>query len=352
MSGDIVFVTGASGFLGHHLIPQLLAAGHRVRALVREHSDTRHLQDPNVELVTGDVLDNARVQQAVAGCRYVVHAAGLFRFWGRQEDFERVNVQGTAAVVEAARRHDVERLVYVSTIAVVGQHPPTTVIDETVKCQPADAYQRSKLDAENFVRMFAKGAQMPAIILRPGAFYGPWGRYAFNRLFFEDPLKGLLIQVQAGRRITFPAFVPDVARAILAALHRGRAGEIYNISGEPLSHQEANDIISRQAGISSFRLNVSEGLMLRVARWLTARAERTGREPYYPVNLATYVFQDWNVSCEKARAELEFSPTPFVDGARQTLEWYWGTGLYRRSPAARPAPASAARIAPENLGGN
>lgn len=334
MSAETVFVTGATGFLGHHLVPQLVASGYRVRALARPTSDVRHLQDSNIEVVTGDVLDAATLQQSLAGCRHVVHAAGLFRFWGAREAFERVNVQGTANVVEAARKHAVARFIHISTIAVVGQHPPDVVIDETVKCQPADPYQRSKFDAENFVRMFARAANLPAIILRPGAFYGPWGRYAFNRLFFEDPLKGLRLQVHGGRRITFPAFVPDVAWAIVAALQSGRTGETYNVSGEPLSHRQANAIVSRLAGISSLRLNISAGLMLQLARWMTAQAERTHREPYYPIYMASYVFQDWRVSSDKARVELGFTPTPFEEGARQTLEWYWAQGLFRRPRAA------------------
>lgn len=337
VSGQAIFVTGATGFLGHHLVPYLVSCGYRVRALVRETSDTRHLRDPNIELVIGDVLDAAKVQELIAGCRYGVHAAALFRFWGRQTDFERVNVQGTANVVEASRRQGIEKLVYVSSIAVVGQHPPGVVIDETVRCQPSDAYQRSKYDAETFVRMFAKGAQMPAVILRAGAFYGPWGRYAFNRLFFEDPLKGLRIQVHHGQHITFPVFVPDVARAVLAALRQGRAGETYNICGDSISHGTANQIISRLAGISSWRLNVSADLMLKLANWMTRRAEKTGREPYYPATLASYVFQDWMVSSDKARTELGFVATPFEDGARETLEWYWSQGIFRR-PRSVPAP--------------
>ncbi len=330
MAVTTVFVTGATGFLGHHLVPQLLAAGYRVRVLARETSNTAHLRDPNVELVVGDVLDKASVERGVAGCRHVVHAAGLFRFWGPQEVFERVNVQGTAQVVEAALHHQVERFVHISTIAVVGQHPADVVIDEDVKCQPADPYQRSKLDAENFVRMFQRAAKLPAVILRPGAFFGPWGRYAFNRLFFEDPLRGLRIQVHGGHRLTFPAFVPDVARAVVSALERGRPGETYNVSGEPLTHQAVNATVSRLAGISAARLNVSADLMLRVAKWLTDRAERTKREPYYPVHLASYVFQDWRVSSDKARRELGFQPTPFEDGARSTLEWYWSQKIFRR----------------------
>jgi dihydroflavonol-4-reductase len=327
--GENVFVTGATGFLGRHLIPALTTAGYRVRALVRETSDTRHLRHPQVEVVIGDVLDADSVRAGTAGCKYAVHAAGLFRFWGPPAEFERVNVQGTANVVEAALGQHVAKFVHISTIAVVGEHPPDVVIDETVKCQPADPYQRSKLDAENLVRMFAQGAGLPAVVLRPGAYYGPWGRYAFNRLFFEDPLKGLRIQVYGGRRLTFPIFVPDVARAVVAALTAGRPGETYNICGEPLPHREANAIVSRLAGISAARLDVSADLMLTLARWLTYLADRTHREPYYPVHLASYVFQDWRVSSAKARAELGFTPTPFEDGARQTLAWYAEQRLFR-----------------------
>lgn len=340
ITGETVFVTGATGFLGRHLIPALTAAGCRVRALVRETSDTHHLRHPQVEVVIGDVLDSETVRAAAAGCRYAVHAAGLFRFWGAPEDFERVNVQGTANVVEAILRQPAARFVHISSLAVVGEHPPDVLIDETVKCQPADPYQRSKLDAENLVRMFAKAAGLPAVILRPGAYYGPWGRYAFNRLFFEDPLKGLRIQVHGGRRLTFPIFVADVAQAAVAALTRGRPGEIYNVCDEPLTHQQANAVISRLAGISPNRLNISADLMLTVAGWMTRWAERTRREPYYPVHLASYVFQDWRVSSAKAREELGFQPTPFEDGARATLAWYAEQRLLRlphsASNGARP----------------
>jgi len=339
----MILVTGATGFLGHNLVSYLVAAGHPVRALVRQSSDISYLRELDVELAFGEVEDSASVNAAVAGCQYVVHGAALFRFWGDARAFERVNVEGAAYVLEAARRHGVERVVHVSTIAVVGNPPPGVVIDETTPCQPVDPYQRSKLDAENLARMFYQGTQLPVIILRPGAFYGPWGHYAFNRLFFQDPLHGLRIQVHHGERITFPVFVPDVAHAILTALKLGRPGEIYNISGESLTQREANAIISRLAGISPRRLNIPAEAMMALARAWDPLAELTGREPYYPLNLANYVFNDWRVSSAKAGAELGFTPTPFAEGARQTLEWYWSTGLFRRPKTAslRPTPQSA-----------
>ncbi|MBI3243284.1 MAG: NAD-dependent epimerase/dehydratase family protein [Chloroflexi bacterium] len=319
----MIFVTGATGFLGHHLIPALAQTGCAVRVLARSTSDVGFLKHyGNVEVVTGDVLDRDSILAAMKDCEKVIHAGGLFRFWGPRESFEKVNVQGTANMLEASLRQNIQRFIYVSTVAVVGIPQNGRVIDETYPCQPVDAYQRSKFDAENMVRMFNRSTRFPAIILRPGAFYGPWGHYAWNRLFFEDPLRGLRIRIHKGQRLTFPAFVPDVARGIVAALSQGRTGEIYNLSGEPLTHNEANRIISRLAGISSFRLNCPAPLMMWLANRLTDMAARTGREPYYPINLAKYVFYDWQVSSDKARAELDFTPKPFEEGAKQTVDWY------------------------------
>jgi nucleoside-diphosphate-sugar epimerase len=131
----------------------------------------------------------------------------------------------------------------------------------------------------------------------------------------------------------------------VAALHAGRPGEVYNVSGESLPHRAVNGVVSRLAGLPGLRVNVPAAAMLAWARWSTAQAERTGREPYYPVNLASYVFHDWPVSSAKARAELGFTPTAFEDGARETLEWYWATGVFRRGPfAPRGTPAS--QVAP------
>lgn len=326
----MIFVTGATGFLGHNLIPALTQAGYQVRALVRPTSSADFLKSHNVEVVVGDVLDRDSLMEAMKGCRYVIHGAGLFRLWGDQKSFEQVNAQGTAHALEAALRNNVERFVQVSTIAVVGIPENGRVIDESYPCQPDDFYQRSKYDAENIVRMFALSARFPAIIVRPGAFYGPWGHYALNRLFFEDPMRGLRVQVYKGQRLTFPAFVPDVAQGIIAALERGRVGETYNISGESITHAEAGRIISKLAGMSAWRLDCPPGLMLWLARQMERLASETHREPFYPVALAKYVFYDWPVSSDKAHNELGWTPTPFEGGARQTVEWYRTMGWGKR----------------------
>jgi len=323
----VILVTGATGFLGRNLCPYLVGQGRQVRALVRPTTDTAFLDALGVEHCAGDVRDALSVRQAAQGCRYVVHAAGKFRFWGRREDFWRTNVQGTTNVLDAAVDAGMERLVYISTIAVVGAPRSDQLLDERVRCEPQDDYQRSKLQAEQLILKAHRERGLPAIILRPGAYYGPWGRYAFNRMFFEDPLKGLPVGVHRGRRVTFPIFVPDLVPVIEAALIRGRAGEIYNVAGPSLTHAQVHKTISRLAGIRPRRLNPPAFAIIGLARGWTWLSRWTGREPYYSINMVPYVFCDWNTSSDKAHRELGFVPTPFEEGARQTLEWYRQQGI-------------------------
>lgn len=316
MAGELIFVTGGTGFLGYHLVPKLVEHGYRVRLLVRRLPDQP--PPPGVEYVQGDVTEPRSMEAALEGCQFAVHAAGLFRFWGSASDFHRINVQGTANAVQAALRAGVSRFVHISTIAVVGAPPPGQPITEETPCTPLDAYQRSKLAGEARVRQ----ASLAYVILRPGAFYGPGGTYGFNRLFIQDPLTGVRIQVDKGKRLIFPVFVPDVAWAICQALAVARPGEIYHICDRPYSHQEINQMVSRFLGISAFRLSIPRLPILALAALMEFLSHYTHREPFFPLNLRHYVFHDWPVSSAKARFELGFEPTPIEEGLRQTVAWY------------------------------
>lgn len=332
MSSDArkVLVTGGTGFLGHSLVPCLIEEGYHVRALVRRTANLEWMRALGVDVVWGDVRDRASVEEAMRGCRHVIHAAGRFRLWGPASEFEQTNVQGTRHVLDAAAQAEVERFLHISTIVVVGWPQPGRIIDEAHPLAPRDPYQRSKVGGEEQVRQQIEMEGLPAVILRPGAFYGPWGRYAFNRLFFEDPLRGLRIKVHRGRYLTFPAFIGDVAQGIVVALERAAPGEVYNLSGESITHNEANTIISRLAGISPTRVNVPERAMIALGWAMTRGADAiTHREPFYPLNLAHYVFGDWDVDSGKARDAFGFKTRPFEEGAKLTLAWYRKIGVWR-----------------------
>jgi dihydroflavonol-4-reductase len=279
------------------------------------------MPDEHVEVVVGDVTNGSDLRDGMAGCRYVVHAAAHFRFWGDEGHFKRVNYEGTKKIVRTAKEIGVERFIYVSSIAVVGKPAPGEIIDEDAICRPQTPYQRTKYQTEQWVLDQAKQGELPAVILRPGAFYGPGRSYGFNRLFLIEAMKGWRVKVEGGKRLIFPAFVPDVADAVVNTLTAGRIGEIYNICDRPYSHNQVNEIASRVLGISPWRLNVPKAIMLALAWMMELVAKISHREPFYPLNLRHYVFNDWDVSNQKAVVELGFSPTPIEEGLAKTAAW-------------------------------
>ena len=307
--------------MGKSLVPLLVENGYRVRLLVRPESEFDWLPEEHVAIVKGDVTDAHGLKNALHGCRYLVHAAAHFRFWGEEDRFFRVNVEGTKNIVKAVLENGIERMIYISSIAVVGKPRPRVLIDEEAECLPQTPYQRTKYQTEGWLLTQAREAGLPVLVLRPGAFYGPGSRYGFNRLFVIEAMKGWRIKVQGGKRLIFPAYVPDVAKSVAAALKTGRVGEIYNSCDHPYSHNQGNTVASRMLGIGTWRWNAPKALMLSLA-WLMEQAARiSGREPFYPLNLRHYVFNDWNVSSQKAAEELGFVPTPLEEGLAETVHW-------------------------------
>jgi nucleoside-diphosphate-sugar epimerase len=201
------------------------------------------------------------------------------------------------------------------------------VITEQTPHQPyaSDNYAKSKSEGEHLVSSY-NNRGLPVIILRLGALYGPYGHYAFNRIFFEEFLHNWRVEVHNGRHIIFPCFVLDAARAIETALKKGRIGEIYNISNQSISHREANSTVACLAGRSNWRVNVPRWLMLQFVKVLELIAFFSKHEPFYPRNLEPYVFYDWVVDCNKAQRDLLFTPADFSQGAQRTLAWYRSIG--------------------------
>lgn len=324
----MILITGATGFLGRNLCEYLAGQGYQLRALARPTSDTLFLESLGAEICRGDVVEAERVQAAARGCEYVVHAAAHFRLWGKPDPFIKTNIIGTQNVLKAALAAHVKKFIHISTIIVAGPQKPGRVITEETPCapHPTDNYAKTKYIGERLARNYASKKGLPVVVLRLGALYGPYGHYAFNRLFFEEFLNNWRVQVHQGRHIIFPCYVADAARAIEAALERGKVGEIYNISNQSITHYRANQIISELAARSSWRVNVPGWMMLNFARLLEFISIFTRREPYYPINLAPYVFDDWIVDFSKAEQELGFVPSTFAEGAQHTLDWYRSIG--------------------------
>ncbi len=130
------------------------------------------------------------------------------------------------------------------------------------------------------------------------------------------------MQINGGRYIIFPAYIADVVQGIFLAMERGQDGEVYNISGDWIAHKEAFDIICEEANIRWPRANIPGWMGIWTSRVLEVFSQLTGREPFWPINLRSYVYNNWRVSNDKARQELGFVPTEFRKGAKRTIAWY------------------------------
>ena len=169
-------VTGASGFVGAAVARALVAQDERVRALVRASSDRRNLAALPVD-VTGDITDRSSLGAAIRGCRFVFHVAADYRLWAPDpRPMYAANVDGSLNVIEAAAENGVERVVYTSSVAVLGIHADRTPADERSPVSIADMighYKRSKYVAEEAVKKRAAELKLPLVVVNPSTPIGP-----------------------------------------------------------------------------------------------------------------------------------------------------------------------------------
>ncbi len=319
-----VLVTGATGFVGAAVLRVLLDAGQAVRALVRAGSDRRNLEGLDVEPVEGELGDAASLGRAVAGCDALYHVAADYRLWVPEPaTIYRANVEGTRALMRAAAEAGVARIVYTSSVAVLGLHADGAPADETVPATLDDMighYKRSKFLAEQAVaEMAAEG--LPVVIVNPSTPIGP-------RDVKPTPTGRMVVEAAAGR---MPAFVDtglnlvhvdDVAAGHLLAFEHGRTGERYVLGGENLTLREILGEIATITGRPPPRVRLPHGLVMPLAHAAEIWARLTGVEPFATVDGIRMARKHMFFSADKAKRELGFSPRPAAEALRDAVDWY------------------------------
>jgi len=318
-------VTGATGFVGWHVARALLELGRPVRALARDPGKLRELS--GVQGVQGDLRDPASLERAVEGCGVVFHVAADYRLWTREpEEMYRSNVEGTRAMLTAAQRAGVERLVYTSTVGCIGVPPDVTLEnlgDERSEALLGDMqgpYKRSKFMAEQVALEFAQNG-FPVVIVNPTA---PVGDHDFK----PTPTGKIVVDFLRG---AIPAYtdtglnmvdVRDVACGHLAACERGIAGERYILGSENLTLQQ---ILKTLAGIvnrKAPRVRIPYAVAYAAGVASTAWAEITGQEPRAPLDAVRMSRKKMWVHHNKAARDLGYSPGPAADALRRAVVWF------------------------------
>jgi 2-alkyl-3-oxoalkanoate reductase len=322
------FVTGATGFIGGRLVDALLQEGHTVRVLVRDPAKAESLHRAGLEVVQGD---------AVSGARRCFHCAGLVGDWLRPDDAQRINVEGTRALLSACTSAGVDRVVYLSSLSVygLGQHRGT---DESAPLRySGDAYIDSKIDAERMVRVLVDRGGPEVMILRPGFVYGPG-----DRLFLPKLLDALarrqFVYVGNGSKLLNLSYVDDVTAAmLLAASEPAAAGQAYNLTdGTETSLRAFVELLCSELGIPapSKRIPPAVAWAACYGAEALARVRRATEAPRLSRGRMRFLYYNQHYSGEKARRELGHRPRFTVsEGVPPTLAWYREQGLLPASPA-------------------
>ena len=327
-----ILLTGASGFLGRRLA-NALAARHELRLLLRPTARREGL--PAAEVVAGDVADPAAVEAAVAGCEGIVHGAALVRILAPRSEFERVNVGGTEAVLAAARRHGVGRLLHVSSFMALGatEGGPGGELDETA--EPADRpwineYERTKTLADRLVRRAAEDG-LPALLLYPTVIYGP-GDLTEGNLVVRH-----LLDLAAGR---VPALlgrperrwnyvhVDDVVAGAVAALERGRPGDRYLLGGENVRLDAFYRLLSELGGIRVPSRRLPDAVATLFGALAKGGARLAGGTPRLTPDLVEVYRHDWAYRSTTAEAELGYRPRSLATGLAETIAWLRAEGRW------------------------
>lgn len=319
------FVTGATGFIGRHLVTKLLARGHTVICLVRDPSKAVRLKEEGAVLARGDVTNRDSMREPMRGADAVFHLAGWYALGVRRGEISQmraINVDGARNVLELAAELGVPKILHTSTIGVFGNTGGRTV-DESFRAAKDSLnseYERTKWAAHYEVAVPLQERGAPVIILQPGGVTGA-GDSSPHVLLFRLFLRRTPVMFGARSGLTW-AHVDDIAEGHILAMERGRAGESYILAGPALTYREMMEVFAKITGTPPprFWLNAwatkVTGRVLGGLETLGLRLPELSEEGVSA--MADYTF--W-ASAEKAQRELAWQARPMEATFRDTLDW-------------------------------
>ena len=325
-----VLVTGATGFIGPHLVQRLVGAGERVAALVRPETDASRLLALGVEVFRGDVRDPVAVGRAAAGRRIVYHLARALR-GSAARALAAVNGEGTANIARAAAAAGVGRIVFAGSASVYGHVVPGVVLTEDSPPKPGSAYGRSKLLGER--ALFGEGAA-PAVIARIPAVLGP-GAHAWRATFASVGSRRFRMIGAGDNRLHLVDVADVVDGLLLCGATPAIEGRIYNLgAGQPITLREMVQLIARELGVEGGGPRVLPAAPFRLYHRVSGLMSRAAGIELPRAAGVAFLLTDRVLDISRARRELGYAPRMEPSEAiRRTAEW-----LRQRGAPCHPDP--------------
>lgn len=318
-------ITGINGFIGSNLAKRLLENGYKVKGLIRKSSDLKFLKDLDIEYHYGDITELNSLIAATQGCDRVFHVAALASDWGPYDRFYHINVNGTLNVAKACVENNVDRMVYVSTVAMYG-FGRINVREEDSKPITGFAYNDTKKIAEDKVFEYAKQNNLKITAVKPGNVYGT-NDHTFIEKYLEAMETGKIAYVDKGSKKTCPVYIENLIDGIMLANDSDSAvGETFILTdGLDITWKEFTDKFADEMGLKRptqsfpFWLAYGIGAFLEFIYKLVNSKNPPLITPYRVSNGGL----DYTFSIEKARKMLGYNPRVDFDTAvKTTVNWY------------------------------
>lgn len=323
-----ILVTGAAGFTGGALARRLAADGHLVRGTARPGSDVRALEEAGIEVFFGDIADPNATEEMMKGCSFVFHIAALFRRAGVPDaEYERVNIEGTRLLLDAAAACGVTKFVHCSTIGVCGHiaNPPA---NEKTPYNPGDIYQQTKMEGEKLAISRFMDSRPQGVVVRPASIYGP-GDLRLLKMFKMISRRRFLV-IGSGKPTFHVVYIDDLVEGFLLAMQKEvQTGETFIIAGnEYVPLNELFRLVAEAVGAAPPKWRVPVWPVQLLATLVEKVCIPFRIEPPIYRRRVDFFTKSRAFDISKAKHLLDYEPkVSLKEGMQRTADWYRAEGL-------------------------
>jgi len=322
------FVTGGTGFIGSHIIDNLIRKGIQIKALVRNNSNTSRLMNRGIEFVYSDILDSSSLKKNIGDVDLVFSAFGILGQWGMPEQtYRNINTKGVRNLIESCLNSGIRQFIHISSAGVLGPLPDGVVADESFPFNPSNIYEETKCEAEKEIISFAKKEGLPVTIVRPEFVYGPGDIHVLG--LFKAVQAGKFFILGNGRSLLHPTYIDDLMQGINLCIDNKTAiGKTFLITGEnPISVEDLAKTIAEELGVSLPKIKIPLVVANIAAVLFELGTKVANYEPLLTISRVRFFSENRSFSCRKAGVELGYVPrVSFKEGVRRTVRWYRDNG--------------------------
>ena len=319
------FITGATGFIGTHLLRRLSQTSHQLYCLARQFSNTQHIKEAGATIVIGDVTDKRSLLEGMKGCDWVINLANIYTFWEpNRRIYTDVNVEGTRNVMESALENGISKVLHVSTALIYGK-PADVPFTEQSKVGPArfSEYARTKYEGDLIAWEIFNRKRLPLVVVYPGMVVGP-GNPKYGAQLVRNLAERRMPVLAFANKTSFMAYVGDVADVIVRALVKeGNLGEKYLV-GQQISMREFYQMIGEISRVPLPKLSLPNNLAMVNAQFMTFMANLTKKQPMWglAVDAMRTANNDLMGDGSKVERELGISYTSIRVALEEEIAFY------------------------------